>query len=172
MPRPQELAHGASLFALLAHQWPTYVGYFTSFLTILIMWLNHHRLFTHIRKIDHTFLLLNGLLLLTVSTVPFPTSLVAAFMNHEGAHAASSVYSGLCILLAMAYNALWRYGSTNGRLLAQEYDADAVESITRQYRFGPALYVVAFIVSFFNGYVSVLICMGLAVFFALPPRKP
>ena len=32
--------------------WPSYVGFAVSFFTILIMWLNHHRLFRLIHKHD------------------------------------------------------------------------------------------------------------------------
>lgn len=52
----------------------------TSFMTIGIVWINHHRVFTHIHAISHGLLLLNGLLLMTVSLIPFTTDLVAAYI--------------------------------------------------------------------------------------------
>src|SRR5262249_42578260 len=67
----------ADLAAALLSGWPSYVAFLTSFATIGIMWLNHHRLFTTIRRVDHGTLVLNGLLLLGVTALPFPTAIVA-----------------------------------------------------------------------------------------------
>jgi len=66
------LPHGLVHALLDQYQWPVYLAYGLSFLTILIMWINHHNLFRLIRRTDHVFLLLNGLLLLVVTTIPSP----------------------------------------------------------------------------------------------------
>ena len=71
VPRPADLPVGTGLLEVLLEQWPAYVAYVVSFLFILIMWINHHILFTHIARNDHLFLLLNGLLLMLVTLVPF-----------------------------------------------------------------------------------------------------
>jgi uncharacterized membrane protein len=73
---PRDLAPGRTLVQALAGQWPTYLAFVTSFATILIMWVNHHRLFTQIGRWDDRLLFGNGLLLLGVVLVPFPTALV------------------------------------------------------------------------------------------------
>ena len=64
-----KIPKGASgkLPGLLVRQWPTFLAYLTSFATILVMWVNHHKLFTHIRRTTGAFLFLNGLLLLFVT---------------------------------------------------------------------------------------------------------
>jgi uncharacterized membrane protein len=74
---PHDLPENTSLLRALLNQWPIYMAFLTSFATIGIMWLNHHRMFRYIRRVDHWFLVLNGLLLLGVTFVPFPTSLAA-----------------------------------------------------------------------------------------------
>src|ERR671931_1406864 len=51
--------HGGSLAHELARQWPSYAAYVVSFLTIGIMWVNHHHLFKAIGRSNHTFLMLN-----------------------------------------------------------------------------------------------------------------
>src|SRR5213593_915772 len=65
-----------NLGSALTRQWPTYVAYLISFSFIGIMWVNHHRLFNHIRRSDNGLLFSNLLLLLGVTIVPFPTSLL------------------------------------------------------------------------------------------------
>src|SRR5258708_340362 len=67
VPRTAELAGETSLATALVRQWPAYISYVLSFLTVLIMWTNHHRLFRVVRRTDHTFLMINGLLLMFVT---------------------------------------------------------------------------------------------------------
>ena len=61
----------------LLAQWPSYAAYVISFLTIGIIWINHHAAFSRLRVVDHSILMWNLALLLTVSVLPFTTSLMA-----------------------------------------------------------------------------------------------
>jgi uncharacterized membrane protein len=79
VPLASEL-NGQTLFDALLQQWPAYLAYVVSFVTILLMWVGHHNMFTFIYRIDHTFLLLNGLLLMGIAVVPFPTGLLAEYL--------------------------------------------------------------------------------------------
>lgn len=159
-----------TLLVALGHQWPTYLAYLTSFLTILVMWVNHHKMFQQIRRVDHWFLILNGLLLLGVTTVPFPTALLSEYIREPGANArvAALVFSGLFIFIGVVFHLLWRYASTGGRLLGPGHDPVAVQAITRQYRFGPVFYIITFALAFVSVPLSVGVNLLLAVFFALP----
>src|SRR5450756_525291 len=74
---PHDLPVGKSLAGALIDQWPTLVAFVTSFATIGIMWINHHRLFIHIKRTDNNLLVLNLLLLLVIIFIPFPTALLA-----------------------------------------------------------------------------------------------
>ena len=66
--------------ALLA-EWPSYASYVVSFLTIGIILVNHHALFANVRRVDRRLLFLNLLLLLSVSTIPFPTAIVGRYIG-------------------------------------------------------------------------------------------
>lgn len=167
VPRVHEL-HGASLKHALLQQWPIYLAYVISFLTILIMWINHHKLFTQIRRTDHWFLLINGLLLMVVSVTPFPTALLAEHIRYPGAVLAAAVYSGFYVLLAVFFNLLWRYAAYRNRLLRPDSDQTFIRTINRQYTLGPLFYLIAFALAFVNVSASVGICLLLALFFALP----
>src|SRR5207302_7293470 len=72
---------GARLGHELAHQWPSYAGYLVSFLTIGIIWVNHHHMFKLIERIDHGFLMLNVVFLIPIAFLPFPTALVADYIR-------------------------------------------------------------------------------------------
>src|SRR4030095_6496903 len=81
---PREAGSSTALMRALVHQWPSYLALVTSYATILIMWVNHHRLFMHIGRSDDRLLFFNGLLLLGIVVVPFPTALVAEYLGHPG----------------------------------------------------------------------------------------
>jgi uncharacterized membrane protein len=168
---PRELPDGADLTEALLSQWPSYLAFVTSFATILIMWVNHHRLFTLIRRADHGLLLVNGLLLLGITVVPFPTSLLAEYINRPGQHAAAIVYTSVSVFIALFFNALWWYVSYKNRLLDPHADPSAVRGISRSYAFGPALYLLAFALTFVNVTASLLLVLALDLYFALPNRR-
>ena len=153
----------------LGDRWPTFVAYIISFLTIGVMWLNHHRLFVHIKRIDTVLLFINLLLLLIIVFIPFPTSLLANYIiSPSSDHAAAVFYSGTCLLMACCFNVLWNYASYHNRLLGKNVDEAAVKAINRQYIFGPLLYLIIFGVAWLNTILCVALVFILALFFALP----
>ena len=151
----------------LLGQWPNFLAYLTSFATILVMWVNHHKLFTHIRRTTGAFLFLNGLLLLFVTAVPFPTSLVSEHLLDSDASTAAAIYAGTYLATALAFNALWRYASSGMRLIDPRSAPEQIRAITRNYSFGPVLYLLATLLAPFSVPLSLGLCLALAVFFAV-----
>jgi uncharacterized membrane protein len=164
VPQPSEL-NGISLWAALGREWHSYLAFVMSFVSILIMWFNHHMLFGFIRRVDTWMPYLNGLLLLTVTVIPWPTSLLARYWGESEEKTAAIVFSGWMVVLAIAFNALWRYSTHKGRLLHTDVDMEKVNKITRQYSFGPIMYLVAFGLAFYHATASVVLCIAMAVFF-------
>jgi uncharacterized membrane protein len=118
---PSELPAGGLGRALLA-LWPHYLAFVTSFAIILDMWVNHHRIFTLVRRSDHVFLYWNGLLLLLITFLPFPTTLLAEYMLHPETRVAGAVFTGSVLAIALMFKGLWRYAAREGRLLARNAD--------------------------------------------------
>ncbi|MDO8282585.1 MAG: TMEM175 family protein [Thermodesulfovibrionia bacterium] len=166
VPKANELGADGSLGLTLIKMWPHYLAFVTSFITILAKWVNHHRIFSFIQKTDHTFLYWNGLLLLFITFMPFPTTLLAEYLLHPQAKIAGAVFAGTYVAIAFAFRGLWNHASKNGRLLAQNVDDREILQITRQYQYGPLLYLAAFALSFVSVGLSVCMCLCLAVFFA------
>jgi len=156
----------ADLLAGLTGLWRSYVAFFLSFTSILVMWVNHHRIFTIVRKTDDAFLYWNGLVLLCVSVVPFPTALLAEYMSGPAANVAAAVYAGVALLIALAFTALWQHAIKDKRLLTPGYREDEVAELSQQYRYGPIAYVVAFGLAFVSPWASIGLCLALVVFFA------
>ncbi len=155
----------------LLRQWPSYVSVVISFAFIGIMWMNHHRLFNHIRRCDDTLMVLNLLLLLGVTSVPFPTAVLAAHLRQAGERTAVLLYNGTYVFIAVCFNVLWRYASwEERRLLGADVDRRSVHRISRQYAFGPVFYLLCFALTYLSVAASLILNGALACFFALPPH--
>lgn len=162
----------ASLRRALWEEWPSYFAFLTSFLTIGIMWLNHHRIFGLLARIDHATLILNGVLLLGVSVVPFPTSLVAEYLGTPGARTAVVIYAGVAVYIALAFTWLWRHVSSRKRqppLMRVAPDDRAVRTLHAQYRLGPVVYPLLLVLAFSNPTLAMALCLLLALLFLFPP---
>jgi len=160
--------HAETLGHELLRIWPSYLGYLTSFLTIGVMWINHHYVFELIARVDRTMLLLNTLLLMLIAFVPFPTAVLAQFIETGGARSAAVLYGATLTLTAMTYFAWWRYASAGRRLIGDEVPDEVVDDITRAYLPGTLLYAGAALLAFLQPWVSAAAYLAIAVFYALP----
>jgi len=157
-----------SVLGALAREWPSFLAFATSFATIGIVWVNHHRVFTHVRRVSHGLLMWNGLLLMAVSLIPFTTGLLATFIGHDGAREAAAVYAVNQLFVTVAFNLMWRHVTRRRRLVDHHISTPAVRRINVQYGFGPLLYVVSLSIAFASALASVILDVAFAAFFALP----
>jgi uncharacterized membrane protein len=151
----------------LLRQWPSYLAFFLSFFYIGVMWMNHHRMFTHIRRSNDTLLVLNLLLLLGVTAVPFPTAVLAAHLGAPDQRTAAVFYNAVFLVIAIFFNVLWRY-AVSRQLLDKSLAASAA-MISRQYAVGPLMYAVCLVLAYVDVRASLGVNVALAVYFALPP---
>ena len=169
---PGELLGDAALWSTLGGEWPMLAAYATSFATIGVMWLNHHRLFEHIKYTNTVLMLINLSLLLIIVFIPVPTALLAEYLVRPDLHAAAVLYSSTSLLMATCFNLLWQYASYRNRLLGKNVNLQSVAAISRQYLFGPLLYLVIFAVAWFSTPACIILSFILAIFFAVPGRPP
>src|SRR3954452_15964517 len=73
------------LWRALRDEWPSYLAFVTSFLTVSAVWLAHHDLFARLRYVDPVLMGLHVALLLLVSSLPFPTALMAEAIDRSRA---------------------------------------------------------------------------------------
>lgn len=164
---------GGSLRSALAEQWPNYVAFVASFLTIGIIWVNHHHMFKLIERTTHAFLMLNVVFLLTICFLPFPTALVAEYVrNSDTRSLATAVYGGTMTAIAIMFNVVWRYAGSGHRLLVPGISDEALAKMNRDYLAGPVVYAVTTIVAFIEPYVSLAIIGALCVYWLLPGTGP
>jgi uncharacterized membrane protein len=157
---------GGSLKHQLLHLWPAYIAYAVSFLTIGIMWVNHHQIFRHFVRVDRPLLLLNILLLMCISFTPFPTRVVADHAKSGADRQAAAVLYGLTMTFtAICFFAVWYYGSR--RLLRPDTDMREVSGITRSYLPGAPTYALATAIAFVSSLASLIIFGAIAIFYAV-----
>jgi uncharacterized membrane protein len=162
-----KVSEGQSLAHVLAHQWPQYASYAVSFVTIGIIWVNHHTLFRHIARVDHVFLFINVLFLMCVAFIPYPTSVISRYVRSDDASAAAVMYGLSLTVTAICFNVLWQYAARGYRLLAPDADRREVAGITRSYWPGAFLYAGATAVALVSATANVVGFILLALFYVL-----
>jgi uncharacterized membrane protein len=161
---------GTRLFGALLGQWPSYLGYVISFLQIGVIWANHHNRFRFIVRSDHLLLFLNILFLMCVAFIPFPTALLAQYLEGTGAERtiAGAVYAGTLAVTAIFFTLLWVYAVAGYRLVDRDLDPSLLRTMTRRYVFGMVAYLATFALAFVNVAASLILIVFLALLFVLP----
>ena len=160
--------HAETLGHELLRLWPSYLAYLTSFLTIGVMWVNHHYVFSLIDRADRTLMFLNTLLLMMIAFVPFPTAVLAEFIQTGGARAGAILYGSALTLTAIVFFVWWKYLSTNRRLIAARVSDEEIADITKAYTPGTLLYGGATLLAFLSPWLSAALYLVIALFYALP----
>ena len=154
---------------LLLHAWPQYFAYVVSFLSIGIMWMNHHTIMAHVARVDRPLLVLNLLLLMGIVAVPFPTALVANHLRSSGTPAAATAtvtYGLVMIAISAGFAALWVYVVTHAPALGAALPPEALRESIPGFTLGGAVYVAGTLIAAVVSALAGLIIFGaLAVYY-------
>ena len=166
---PTPNAH-QTLGAALARNWPHYAAYVVSFITIGIIWVNHHAMISRLQKVDRAILTLNLLLLLTIGVLPFATALMAAYLREsQGQNLAAGVYAGAFLFMALMFASLNRHILlVKAHLMAAELPEARRRQILRRTVRGVIPYALATALAWVSPYLTLAICAALAAYYALP----
>jgi TMEM175 potassium channel family protein len=151
-----------SLGHQLLHNWHPYLAYTTSFLTIGIIWINHHHVMETIARVDRTFLFINTLLLLVVAFIPFPTRLVAEALTER---AAAYAYGTTLLLMAVAFNVLWTYARGKRRLINAEMPEPRVRAVTQACAVGLPMTGLVLLLATWTPLGSVILAFAISAFY-------
>ena len=158
-PNTAHLAHD------LVHLWESYLAYVTSFLTLGVVWINHHSTVALMGRVDRTFLFINNVLLMVIAFSPFPTRLVAEHLTGSGARAATLFFTGTYTVMAAMHQVYWQYARRGRRLIADEVPESALHAIDVAYAPGVLLYGATVVVALFSPLAAVLLTFGVAAFY-------
>ena len=163
VPKPEP-----SLLDGFLHEWPAYAAYATSFLTIGIIWVNHHTILDRLERLDRGFMFLNVVFLLFVALIPFPTKVLAHYLQDGGdhAHVAAAAYGVAMILMGIAFSLLNYYAMARGLVPTQHR-----LGFWQQVRFsiGLVMYVVGTVLSFVDARIALVIYAAMAFYYVIEP---
>ena len=165
---PTDVADGRLLEAL-AERWPSYAAYVAAFLTIGIIWLNHHTLLTKIARFDTRLHWLNLLLLFGVATLPFPTALLADYVNlgGENAKVAAFAYGLISTAMALPWGFMWRHLLRHPELLEPGSDVDRYRAEGGRGWIGVPIYGAATLISLAVPLVALGLYVAIAALYAV-----
>ena len=169
VPHLEDEPPGTTLPQALVGLWPSYLGYVISFLQIGVIWANHHNRFRFIERSDHGLLFLNILFLMCVAFIPFPTALLAEYLERTASEreTAGVIYAGTLAVTAVFFTLLWLYAVAN-RLVDRNLDPSLVRAMTRRYLLGTVAYLLVFVLAYVNVAASLILIVILALLFVLP----
>jgi len=159
------VSSGRDLGHQLVHLWPAYLAYVTSFVTIGIIWINHHHTVSLMARTDRTMLFLNNILLLTIAFLPFPTKLVGDYLHHGGEEAAVLAYTATFVIMAVLHQVWWQYARRGRRLIGADVPESALRAVDRAYAPGVPMYLLTFVIAFFSPLAAVFATFGIAAFY-------
>ena len=163
--------HGTLTSQLLA-AWPRYFAYVVSFLTIGIMWMNHHTILAHVQRVDRPFLVINLFLLMGVVAIPFPTALVADNLTGNGGTAAAVTYGLVMIAISLGFAGLWIYVVTHAAALGAAMPPEALRHSIPGFTGGLIAYMAATLIAAYVNAVAAVIIFGLLAVYYLFEHLP
>jgi uncharacterized membrane protein len=141
--------------------WPSYFAYALSFLSIGIMWVNHHVVVSYVREADRAFLFINLFLLMAIAFLPFPTAVYAEHLREPGAEPAAVAYGLTFVVIASFFQLFWQYARR--RLLRPDADRREVTGINRSYLPGVPLYAAATLVALWSATAALAVFAAIAL---------
>jgi len=164
LPKP---AHSARLVHDLLNAWPSYVAYLVSFITIGILWIEHHGMMSAVRGINRRFLERTLIFLLFISIIPWPTALAADYADQAvpEARAVAVLYAATMLMMGLTFAWGWSYLVAYPELVA-ELARPALPAGARRALLGGLVYLIAIAVAFLSPKASFAIDAIVAIYFA------
>jgi len=161
-----EVGSGQLLGKVLG-QWPQLVTYVASFLTVGVVWVNHHTIFRNLRAVDRTIQFINLVLLLTVVLLPYPTALLGRYLNSgQNGSVAAAFYAVVMTLMAIAFQCLVAWALTHPNLLKPEIRGARLGTVLPRFAPGLVIYAVSIGLAFVNTWLVVALYAFNAIYYA------
>jgi uncharacterized membrane protein len=155
----------AGIIQTCIHHWQSFLAFFIGFVTILVCWINHHFAFEYIRKIDTNLMWINGFLLFLVTLTPFPTAILAEYLQKDS-HIALAIFGFNYILISVAADSICTY-AYNRKFIETEH-RDFYYSYKLIYRCAIFYNILAFLTCFISIVIPIILYSLLFFLFAAP----
>ena len=152
------------LWSGIADQWPSYLAYVTSFLTIGGIWGIHHGIFRRLQYMNRQLMLANLLLLMAVAFLPFPTKLMAEAIHDTGAARAAAIFYGAALLvISILVRLLWASAVRDRRVLTPDLSEKDIAAIGVSTTPNIGFYVAVIVLAVFAPRVAVFGYLVIAI---------
>src|SRR4051794_5069830 len=148
----------------IAHQWPAYLAYATSFLTIGGIWIAHHAIFRRLASANQRLMVLNLLLLMATAFLPFPTKLMAEVVRNEDTAQTAVIFYGASLLaISLLLNALWGSAALDRHVLKPEVGDEEIRALAIATAPNIGLYVGMLVLTLFAARAAIFGYLVIAV---------
>ena len=156
-----------ALVNALLDEWPIYLAYTISFVNVLLAWIGHHGLFKMLLKSDNAIMISNGLLLMLVALVPFPTKTLGKFFLTDAFKTAVVFYTGYFVLISIAFRLLWYAASRKAGNIVQGVTAKQIHDTTRNENLGLLFNTIIFGVAFLSPWLALALSFVMWVYWVV-----
>ena len=172
VPAITKNVHEGDVVRDLAHEWPVYLAYFVSFMTIGAIWIEHSALVDALDSIDGVFMRLNLVLLLFCAFLPFPTRMMSEWAgNVHAERVAVVIYGVVLLMMTLMLLVLGRHAEREG-LFGDDLADERSEAPRVKFQLTPSLigYLVASVLGLFSPKAGIIIFLLIGVWLAIPIR--
>jgi uncharacterized membrane protein len=172
IPRPDDADASAGLYDILITQWPSYLAFVLSFMTVGIVWANHHIMFSHFVRTDRAVVLLNIVVLMLVAFLPVPTGVLGSWLIREDQRRTAVLFYGVTLaVFGAVHTLLWWYAAYHARVTSPQLTRKERRALTLSWMVGPLLYGVATALAFIDPWYSVVVFALIHVLYVLPTAR-
>jgi uncharacterized membrane protein len=129
------------------------------------MWVHHHAILRNVCRTDAWLHFANGALLLGITFVPYPTAVLATYLQTPAAKMAAVFYSGSFVFIAACFYLFIR-AAFRIRFLSPNASKEFILKTCHDYMFGPPAYLLAALAALLDARLSLAMCTILWIFWA------
>src|SRR5436190_13437430 len=148
----------------LLDKWPICLAYVISFVNVLLAWIGHHGLFKMLRKSDNSIMITNGLLLMLVALVPFPTKTLGLFLQTGALKTAVIFYTAYFVLISLAFRLLWHAATRKRDLLVHGVTDSQINLTTKNENIGLICNTIILAMAFVNPWIALVLSFAMWVY--------
>jgi len=145
---------------------PKFISWVISFVTVCVIWLNHHRAFALMRRVDNGLFWWNANLLLWTSFIPFPTAVMGDYPHNT---VAVSFYGAVMFLMALAFVLLRWHLHRHPDVVGEQVDRAALRRGTMySIIVGPVAYAAGAALAWVSAALAFVCYAAIALYFVFP----
>jgi uncharacterized membrane protein len=144
----------SDLTSALLKKWPICLAYVISFVNVLLAWIGHHGLFKFLRSTDTSVMVTNGLLLMIVALVPFPTKTLGEYLLTGAFKTAVIFYTAYFVLVSISFRFLWYAASRSKNILIDGITDEQIRKMTKNENIGLISNSIILLIAFFSPWLA------------------